>query len=206
MIRLVFKPLGFLSVWGITLICVGSANAQNLIVNGSFEQGVFTDTGAGYDRLLVGSTAMTGWTVVTNEIVWGGPSNGDQITAPDGQYFLDLTSYGRINPIGGVSQSITTVPGTLYHFSFTLFNPVDSSAFSVEANAGSTSMTLTHSGGFDFTATSGSTPITIVGNEGGFFVGIDNVRITAVPAPSTLITLLIGAVPGAAVLLRRRRK
>ena len=31
-------------------------------------------------------------------------------------------------------------------------------------------------------------------------------RITAVPAPGALITLLIGAVPGAAVLLRRRRK
>ncbi len=42
-------------------------------------------------------------------------------------------------------------------------------------------------------------------NGGGDTTGI-SARITAVPAPSALAVLLIGAVPGAAVLLRRRRK
>ena len=136
---------------------------------------------------------MTGWTVVSNEIVWGGPKNGDNVIAPDGKYFLDLTSYGRVNPIGGVSQTISVTPGSRYHLSLTLFNPIDAALIGVTVNAGSASTTLTGTGSesFDFTATSNATPITIIGSQGGFFVGLDNVSVTAVPEPD-VFAMLIG--------------
>ena len=51
LVRLFKSASLFLSAFALAAVVV-PASAQNLLTNGSFEQGSFTDTGSGYDRLL----------------------------------------------------------------------------------------------------------------------------------------------------------
>lgn len=162
--------------------------AANLLVNGSFESGSFVNTSGGYSQLFAGSTAMTGWTVVGTQIAWGGPSNVDSIVAPNGSYFLDLTSFGAQGAgNSGVTQTIATVIGQSYNLSLTLFNPIDAAAIGVNVTAGSTATTLNGVGlrSFNFIATGTSTPITITQGAGAFFVGLDNVSVDAAATPDS---------------------
>src|SRR4051812_895346 len=92
------------------------------LANGSFEAGTFTNTGpfdAHIQQLLVGSTAMTGWTVVSDEIGWARNDNPFVPNgATDGQFFLDLTGFSDSPPHGGVRQTVATVPGQAYVLQF----------------------------------------------------------------------------------------
>ena len=87
------------------------ATAINLISNGSFESG---SNGAALGDWVMeapGSTDITGWSVVSTNIDW---VNGFWLAA-DGTHSLDLN--GNLGP-SGVAQTIATVPGQLYHLSF----------------------------------------------------------------------------------------
>lgn len=66
-------------------LCSGASHA-NLLVNGSFEQGAYAETAAGYMHLPAGSTAMTGWTTQDNFIAWASPGNADGIVAHAGGF------------------------------------------------------------------------------------------------------------------------
>src|SRR4029434_1630449 len=106
----------------VALTMIGAvAHAQNLLVNPGFELGTFTNRGDGFQILPIGSTAMTGWTVVNSELAWGTTPNSATIVPFQGSFFLDLQGDGIFGePYGGVSQTIATAVGQQYRMSFNL--------------------------------------------------------------------------------------
>jgi hypothetical protein len=196
------------------------------VINGSFENvtnfvATTTPPASATDdtmRLLAGSTAMPGWTVVNSGLAWIGPSNTFGLTASNGSYFLDLTDYTDTSPFGGVSQSIATVSGTKYLLSFDLGSSTTfGTPSAITAQAGSTSglftSTLLGSNNWEtetllFTATGPFTVISLTGASGDKYIGLDNVNVTAVgatPLPAAL-PLFAGGLGVIGLLARRRRR
>jgi hypothetical protein len=171
-----------------------SAHAQNLLVNGSFEAGAFSDSGNGTQQLLAGSTDMSGWTVMTDDVAWITNANPFGVTASEGVMCLDLTGYTDAAPGGEVNQVVPTTVGQLYQLSFDLGvipdQPTFAGPITVAASAGSSWMSFTHNPegvgmqwgtyGLEFVATSETTSITIGAVSGQYFVGLDNVVLVAV--------------------------
>ncbi len=56
---------------GILWVAATVTLSANVVTNGSFETGSFTNTSQNYDQLSAGSGAITGWTVITNSVAWG---------------------------------------------------------------------------------------------------------------------------------------
>ena len=217
----------FLVIFGACFAGLSSnAHAANLVTNPSFELGTFVNRGDGFQILPIGSTAITGWTVVNDSLAWGTLPNSaagvNPVTPFDGTFFLDLQGDGLFSaPYGGVMQNLTTVSGQQYHLAFNLgteqspASPATHGPISVVATAGSTSLPFTFDPGgtgtqwgefgFDFTASSSSTPISIVGTAtaGGAYIGLDLVSVTPVPEPSTVALSACGAL---ALLIGARRK
>ena len=79
----------------------------NLLTNESFELGDFVNQGNVTMVLPVGSTAISGWTVINDQLAWIDTGNAWGLSAQDGDRFLDLTAYPTGAPFGGVSQAIT---------------------------------------------------------------------------------------------------
>jgi len=97
------------------------ANAT-LITNGSFEDNsaLFVDDGNNTMKLTPAATELTNWKITGNEIAWIGPTNPYGLTASDGSYFLDLTSYSPAGS-GGVAQTTAaTIIGQSYTLTFDL--------------------------------------------------------------------------------------
>jgi hypothetical protein len=198
--------------------------SANLITTGSFEQGSFVDnTGQDTMNLLPGSTAITGWTVTDAPLAWIGPSNPFHLTASDGSYFLDLSGYHDNKPYGGVAAStaISTAIGQQYNIAFDIgsdpsYNTV---APSVQVTVSGTPPTGTFTAStysipnnwetfnFLFTATLANTVITFngVGADNQKYVGLDNVIVTAVPEPTTIIAGVLLLLPFGASTLRLLR-
>ena len=198
----------------------GGAHAA-LLTNGSFEDNTnFVDnTGQDTMTLLVGSTAMPGWTVAGAEpLAWIGPANPFSLTASAGNYFLDLTGYNTGGPFSGVTQTIATNPGSSYRLTFDLGS---SSLYGlpdgIQATAGAASQTfvstLTGTNDWetetlDFVATGSTTLISLVGSAGANYIGLDNVDVAlisgpVVPEPASIA--LLGAGMVGLGLLRRRK-
>lgn len=85
----------------------GIANA-NLLTNGSFEEGQFGNPS--YTRLFTGSTDITGWTVIGQDVDW----IGSYWVAADGTKSVDLDGAG----IGGIQQIFSTIAGYDYTVTF----------------------------------------------------------------------------------------
>jgi hypothetical protein len=194
------------------LACAGSAQATNLLTNGSFEDTThFTDQGNDTHEVFPGdSTTMPGWTVFHEDISWIGPTNPFGVSATDGGYFLDLSGYHNGDPTGGVQQTLATVAGATYVLTFDL----NSSTFygiqdGVHVTAGGASADfLSTNNGFQtslwesetmsFVATGSSTTISFLGNAGQNDVGLDNVVLTGGPAaggapePAAWALILLG--------------
>ena len=209
-------------------MAAGSAPAQNIVVNPSFELGNFQNRGDGFDILPLGSQAMTGWTVVSDALAWGTTPNSaasvSEIVPFAGAFFLDLQGDGLFGaPYGGVAQTLSTVAGQVYHLSFYLGTQEDPSSpfthgpISLTAAAGvvSSSFTFAPGGtgtqwgefGFDFTATDVTTDLTLIGTatSGGAYIGLDLVSVTpAIPEPSSIVLAGTGLVAFAS--LRRLRR
>ena len=202
---ILIKPALVACLLGLALPGSASLQAQNFVLNGSFEDpGSLSNDGGdgsvdGFDAIPVGATTITSWTVITREIARGINGNGAFIVPSQGSFLLDLTGYpGFGAAVGGVSQTITTTPGTTYHFTFDLGTQQgDSNAdgpISVSASAAGVTSGFTHNPGgsgsqwanygFDFVANAATTDISILGTGGKFFIGLDNVSVTAVPEPT----------------------
>ena len=91
-----------------------------LIQNGSFESGNFVPNHENIMTLPVGSTTITGWTVVNDDIAWIRETNPYGILTPNGFLLLDLTAYDNSAPHGGVTQTIATTVGQNYALSVDL--------------------------------------------------------------------------------------
>lgn len=184
----------------------------NLLTNGSFEDPAST----GVPALAVGSTYLTGWTVINDPIAHIPFST---IAASHGQYSLDLTGYSDSSPQGGVRQSIATTIGAVYNITFDVGAVNGTSSVSVLAgnlNASQSSVTeLTDvywaTFTSTFTASAATTMIDLIGltsSANGTYIGLDNVDVTLirqgneVPEPDSL--LLFGAGFLALVGVRRR--
>ena len=201
--------------------CVGTVHAQ-AFQNGSFETGTAP---GGFINLPVGSTAITGWTVV-------GPGDVDYIgtywTAADGARSVDLSGGSG----GGVEQTFTTVAGTTYDVSFSLSGNPDCAqgvkTVNVTATPPGTTASYTHdttgtgrpaipwsSRQFNFTASGTTTTLRFATTDASACgPALDNVVVTAraLPAAAAVPTLsewalgLLALAMGGFALRRHRRQ
>jgi hypothetical protein len=195
----------------IAVALVGVPLRANLITNGSFEQ---PDSGSG--GFGVGSTALTGWTVI-DSVIWHVHTGDYGIVASDGSYSLDLTGYYNYG-LGGVEQTISTIPSAVYTIQFDLATNGNNGISEVQVSAGSLLdlASVTSSGGVHwttysstFTATGSSTTIDLIGYWCySDLIGLDNVVVeldhTSGETPEPASWWLVG-VGTAGVLWRRRR-
>ncbi len=103
-----------------------TGNADNLIVNGSFEMGNYTSPG--FVRVFVGDHRITGWDVGGLGVDWHvatpNPALNPNLTGPhfgpaaDGSLVIDLNLDGGNSGTGTIQQTFLTVPGHTYHVSF----------------------------------------------------------------------------------------
>ena len=193
-----------------SLLLAATASHANLLTNGSFESGAFVDQGSNTMSLNPGSTAITGWTVVTDTTAWIGPTNPFSLAANDGDFFLDLTNYQLGAPFAGVSQTIATTPGATYSLSFDLGGSTRwglPDGLTASAAGASKTFTTPSTGTLNdwyhetmtFVATGSSTTITLQGASGFNYIGLDNVSVelgsvSAVPSPGTWALLGAGLI------------
>ncbi len=204
----------------LSLLGMASTVNANLISNGSFEDDSAQFLGGG-DKTMVlssGSTVLTGWGITGSNVAWLYDDYWG-ITASDGDYFLDLTTY---NPggSGGVAQTnVSTNIGQSYTLSFDLGSSTTyGSSPSIIASAGAVtntfSTTATNSNQWDtfsmsFVATDSFTTVELTGvgtNYSGAYIGLDNVSVIASNVPEPSILTLIGLGIFGLGLSRRKMK
>lgn len=204
----------------------GIAHAQNLLVNGSFEDGNFTgvneDNASDATQLSPGATNITGWQIGVQELAWFGTGNPYGIVAPDGNRSLDMTGYNDGDPYATLTQSIATQPGATYNVSVFL-GVLGGNSTSIEITAGGTTRLLTFTGsnpgnqwgsfGFDFIAPTALTSIVLnpISTTQFDYIGLDNASVTFVsgaslaPEPASLPLITMTLLPLSVGYLRRRR-
>lgn len=206
------------------LACVAAigglaAIAHGTVTNGSFEvppvtPGTFATHG-------VGSTSITGWTVVgSNVAVVSGTyaDSGVTFNAQNGAQWLDLTGPGSNSSSNGVSQDVATTIGQLYRLSFYVGSATDNTSFFAST------VDLSIAGGArvgftnpiapldsmdwqlftaDFVATGALTNITFFNGStpNNNLSGLDNVTLEVIPAPGAAALLGLCGLMAA----RRRR-
>lgn len=175
-----------------------SALAFGGLLNGSFEEGTFTQTGAGYQNLVAGTSSATtipDWTVTAGDVDW---IDGFW-TSQDEHRSVDLSGFHK----GAISQTIATTIGGTYFVSFYLAgNPDDPQTPAVKSvtvsatgalaqtytfdttgkSDSSMGWTLT---GYSFVASNANTTLTFASNtDGDAGPAIDNVVLTELAVPT----------------------
>jgi hypothetical protein len=218
---------------GLLAMTTGSAQASNLLTNGSFDStstAGWSDNQGGQGGDVVGpsATAISGWTITNASLIWinttNPPSYGGLTNSPGNpsNFFLDLTGTHDDGVYAGVTQSVATVVGAAYSLTFDLGSASQwDTPDGIKVSAAGTSQTFTSTGvptndtwqseTFDFTASSTNTLISLMGASGFRYVGLDNVVLTgpavtsAVPEPSTWAMMILGFA-GIGTMTYRRRK
>jgi len=191
-----------LSAIAVAVLSVGVGSqafaAGNLVMNGSFESG----TNPGLFATVLGgdTTSITHWEVTGVSVDYiGSYWNASNIFNP-----LDLRSIDLIgSDVGGLKQTVTTIIGQQYLFSFDYSANPDGDdtiaktgtaiagpitlPISVFASNGNTLLWVSESS--FFTATSTLTILSFAGltESSGFGVALDNVSLVAVPLPPTVL-------------------
>ena len=96
-----------------------ASTSSNLVQNGSFELPGATAPGV---TVPPGNPYITGWTVTRSRVAYV----SDYFTCSDGKVCIDLA--GATDTGGGITQTVTTVPGTAYNLTFDLAGNPDSGA------------------------------------------------------------------------------
>lgn len=175
------------------------AFAQNLVQNGGFETGDFTDWTLSGDTTLVGVCSVE--------------------TCPGGYMPFDGTYSAYFGPVGDtatISQMIPTTPGDTYSLSFYLANPVGGTPNYFQASLGTASFSFTNFGvAFNWqqftlstVATSDETQLSFTFRNDPAYWFLDDVSVTqsgggTVPEPSSMI-LFGSGVLGIVGLARRK--
>lgn len=190
--------------------------AQNLITNGTFET---PDVPTFSDQVAPGS--ITGWTVIGTDVTLVDSSYlspNQQANGGTGQW-VDLT--GHLEGYDkGVSQTFASTHNNFFLVEFDLGRKLDRDQATVAVSInGGTAVTFTNSdtgsGGqmdwntysYYFMGNGGpNQTITFLGATPGAnnTIGLDNVKVTAVPEPSGIAMMLAG-LAGLAFVARRRK-
>lgn len=195
--------------------------ADNLLVNGSFES---PDTSVMFSFYNLGSTAITGWTVVGGQIQLT-DSATTHMPASDGGQWIDLTGntgYGK----GLMSDAVATVVGRTYELSFDVGDYLAPgfmhATVSVSINGSAPQLFNNIASGYgvmdwerktlNWVADSSTARITILGAANGSYsnfngIGLDNVVFSEVPLPvpePTTWAMLLAGLGLTGALARRR--
>ncbi|MCS6865847.1 MAG: choice-of-anchor C family protein [Gemmataceae bacterium] len=197
----------------LSIVWAGSASAS-IIINGSFEQGTNLPPTNGFVTLSSGSTAITGWTVGGAGIDW--IDNG-YWNASQGLRSLDLSAVNA----GSISQTFSTIPGQAYLVQFDMAGNTDGGpaikTLTADVGAGPITFSFDTTGrsrpgnmgwetkSFVFTATSSTTTLTFTSTvTTAFGPALDNVSVTPIPEPMSLMVLGGLMVSGLAAVRRRK--
>ena len=209
----------FMITLALSLVTANTGFAQNLLVNGSFEDGILSNPSF-FDSLPAGSNHIFGWTIGENGVDY----NGTYWQAADGSRSIDLDSSSALGPgpyNGSISQNFATTVGDSYLVTFDLAgNPEGLPILKgMLATAGSYSQVFTFINdgqtradmgyvhdSFQFTANSTSTTLTFASLSGtGYGPVIDYVSAIAIPETSSLLLAAMGLAAFAYPCIRRMR-
>jgi hypothetical protein len=174
---------------GLAFGIAGPVHAANLVVNGSFETGDFT-----------------GWTQTGNTVFNGVECPGAPFAGP-GDGNCDAF-FGPVGSLGGITQSLVTIPGFTYTISFD-FQPDGGQPSAFSAFFGGTQLiSLTNPPAspyqvlsFNALASAATTDLSFNFRDDPGFLKLDSV-VAIVPEPGSMALLGIGM----AGLWWRRRK
>lgn len=178
------------------VVLSSEAQAQELVLNGGFESGT-TLPADGWGEAIVGSAFS-----------FIGSEPGDAHSGSNGLLSGPLTG-----SLYTISQTLTTVPGTFYSFSYWLANGDEAFVNSFSATWDGTEVqNFTNTALFDYTlfsqnvlATSNATTITFSFMNDESFWQLDDVSVTAAAAAPEPSTLSLAALALGSVGLVRRR-
>jgi hypothetical protein len=224
--EMITKMIAFL-VLGVLLLGV-PAVATNLVADGGFEYPV-VDNGVWYQYYnnvsppywtLSGTGTVPGVGAIVCIIVAPGPAFPGR-SAQEGSQIMWLSAWYGAGYVQQswptISQNIATTPGTAYEVSFwACTNPSAPAAGTAKMSFGSfnaeTPLIPSYDdivGGwqhFSYVTTASAASTTLSFTRGVTEVMLDNITVTAVPEPSSLLALAAGISPLACLALRRRQR